>query len=629
MASSLQTSKIHGHVARAKQRLRLQAAFETATIALVPAAIACAIALILSRHGVIGSSQFGWTLLVAVLAVLIASVVAAAKPISSISVSTSIDRASGLSDRLTNAYSFGKELKDSPPTDKTTLGFMQAAVLDGVNNAKHAKVDAATPFSFPEWAPHAFASLIGLLFLSVLYQPRTNIETALSPRTSTPEELPSNEEPVELDPEDSSIVEDTIAAIRETADATGDKELEELANQLDTLVKDAKDGKLTQRQLLDKAAELEKKYAQVSEAETKEALDELKKTGKELQKNKDTKELGNALVEKNLEKAEKELEKLAANLENGTLSDKKRQNIAKSLSKASKAYSKREKTAEQKLEKQIRQAKEQLKRFKAKQEAAKTDREKEALTRKREKKQRELERLERKKQAQNSPRKRQLKQLHRKLDEAAKSMERNTPESRRQASRTMRDIQRSTGKIKRDQRRIANKKRVASQMNDLKEALRRAKRKKGQNSRFGKNRRESDFRRRAQGKKGQKGAWKPGGRSKGSGSQAAQNGGSGDEPGENAGGDLLGESTKKTGKTKDVGVQGVQGKGGTSIRETLLSAAEKGFSSQNYKDVYQKYAPVAEEVIESEKVPTSYKYYVRRYFKKIKPVNLETPEASK
>ena len=81
---------------------------------------------------------------------------------------------------------------------------------------------------------------------------------------------------------------------------------------------------------------------------------------------------------------------------------------------------------------------------------------------------------------------------------------------------------------------------------------------------------------------------------------------------------LRGDPTKMSGNTQDESMQGVRGKG-PSTRETVLTAAQKGFASRAYKDVYVNYKTKVEEVIKNEKVPSGYKYYVRRYFQKIRP----------
>ena len=62
---------------------------------------------------------------------------------------------------------------------------------------------------------------------------------------------------------------------------------------------------------------------------------------------------------------------------------------------------------------------------------------------------------------------------------------------------------------------------------------------------------------------------------------------------------------------------------GPSRRETILSAAQKGFASKGYQKVYADYKEIVEEVMRSEKVPSSYKYYIKKYFTKIKPHEMD------
>jgi hypothetical protein len=200
-------------------------------------------------------------------------------------------------------------------------------------------------------------------------------------------------------------------------------------------------------------------------------------------------------------------------------------------------------------------------------------------------------------------------------------------QNQRQASQKMKDAAEEAGKVDKDQRKQASQKKVASQMDDLREAMRRAKRRgsKGPKNPFGKNGKQSDFEKRARGGKGSKGAWKPGqGKGKGQ-----QNGGQGDgDPQEtNTWGtghdpNLEGDPTAKSGDTKDEDLQGLHGKG-PSRRETILSAAQKGFASKGYQKVYADYKEIVEEVMRSEKVPSSYKYYIKKYFTKIKPHEMD------
>jgi hypothetical protein len=164
--------------------------------------------------------------------------------------------------------------------------------------------------------------------------------------------------------------------------------------------------------------------------------------------------------------------------------------------------------------------------------------------------------------------------------------------------------------------------------------MRRAKQKgnKGPNDPFNKSGKNQDFISRARGGKGQGGQWKPGQQGQGQGQQGqGQNGGQGQGSGQ--GGDTWGTGhddnltageTNKTGNDKDQELQGESGSKGGSTRETILAAAQKGFAGVGYKKVYADYQRIVEEVMRTEKLPSSYKYYVKRYFANIHP-NMAEP----
>jgi len=169
-------------------------------------------------------------------------------------------------------------------------------------------------------------------------------------------------------------------------------------------------------------------------------------------------------------------------------------------------------------------------------------------------------------------------------------------------------------------------------MDDLREAMRRAKQKgnKGPQDPFGKQNKNQDFAQRARGQRGQGQAWKPNqsnqpgqsGQGKPGQGQAGQQPG-GKEWGVGHDDNLTGDPTAMSGNTKDDSLQGAQGKDGGGTRETILAAAQKGFASKRYRDVYGKYHTIVEEVMRTEKLPSSYKYYVKRYFAKIHPNSTE------
>ena len=58
---------------------------------------------------------------------------------------------------------------------------------------------------------------------------------------------------------------------------------------------------------------------------------------------------------------------------------------------------------------------------------------------------------------------------------------------------------------------------------------------------------------------------------------------------------------------------------GESHSETILSAAEAGFTRRSYGKAYAQYETVAEELLRSDKVPPEHGARVRRYFQLIRP----------
>jgi hypothetical protein len=437
---------------------------------------------------------------------------------------------------------------------------------------------------------------------------------------------------VALDDDDMAFARDLLQDLNQTAADMQDPELKEFADKVEALLDQADKGELSKEQLLDALAQAEKKYMEGAKPEEVDrAMAELGKTGKELKKDDLTRPIGEALEKGDLAKAQEEMNKLAEKLAKGELSDKQRAEAAKALDKAAEAFDKREEAQKKDLDKQIEKARAEQKQAEKERDAAKDERDKERLARKAEDRRRKAEALEQKKQEQEaSEQRRTLKRLHRNMKKAAEEMDKDQEqqENRRQASRTMEDMARDTGKVDADKRKMAHQKKTQSQLDDLREAMRRAKKggSQGAKDRFGKNRRNQDFERRARGGRGSKSAWQRGQGGKGQGQgqgQGQQPGGQGQQPGGDSYGDgtdpdVMGEATARQGNTKDQDLQGSHGKG-PSTRETILSAAQKGFSSRSYSQEYGKYKTIVEEVMRAEKVPSGYKFYVKKYFQKIKP----------
>jgi hypothetical protein len=268
------------------------------------------------------------------------------------------------------------------------------------------------------------------------------------------------------------------------------------------------------------------------------------------------------------------------------------------------------------------------------------------MERRLEDKQRELQKLQKDdEQKQQSDQRRAVKRLEKDMEKAAENLQKpqkdpnkqgdqqDQEQKDKQASQNLKDAARETGRVDKDQRKQATQKKMGSQMDDLREAMRRAKQKgnKGPNDPFNKSGKNQDFISRARGGKGQGGQWKPGQTGQGQGQGQGQNGGQGQGSGQ--GGDTWGTGhddnltageTNKTGNDKDQELQGESGNKGGSTRETILAAAQKGFASVKYQKVYADYQRIVEEVMRTEKLPSSYKYYVKRYFANIHP-NMAEP----
>jgi len=443
---------------------------------------------------------------------------------------------------------------------------------------------------------------------------------------------------VALDPDDRAYLEALLGELKAVAQRDKVPELEDFAKQLQQLLKDAELGKISKEQLLAALAKAEDKLNQNPEPNEKDINQQLGDMGKELAKDQLTKPLGDALQKHDLEKAQQELEKLADKLDNKELSEADQEKLAQRLEKVAKELEQKDQKEQKQKEQQIKQAEEEVRRLEKKKQEAKTEKDKLDAERQLEKKQDELKKLGKDQDEKDKSAQRQaLKRLNKDIAKAAESLQKpkqdqnkDDQQNQQQASQKLKDAARETGKVDQDQRKQATQKKMSSQMDDLREAMRRAKQKGNKSGQdpFGKNGKNQDFAQRARGQKGQGQAWKPG-----QGQQPGQGGQGQGQPGQNGQGNnpngkewgtghddnLTGDATQKSGNTKDDELQGKQGTSGGGTRETILSAAQKGFASQRYRDVYGKYHTIVEEVMRTEKLPSSYKYYVKRYFAKIHP----------
>jgi hypothetical protein len=449
---------------------------------------------------------------------------------------------------------------------------------------------------------------------------------------------------VALDTDEKAYVETILAELRNVAQRDKVPELDEFANKIEKLLDQAEKGEISKEQLLDALSKAEDALNKEAEPNPQEVAQKLAEMGKELAKNQQTKDLGEALQKQDLEKAQKELEKLADKLDKKELNEQQKQDLAKKLDQVAKEMEKKDQQEQKKTDDRQQKMEEEIRRLEKQKQEAKNDKQREELERRLEDKQRELKKLQKEEQQkQESEQRRAVKRLQKDMEKAAenlqkpqkdpnsndKDQDKEQEEREHQASQKLKEAARETGRVDKDQRKQATQKKMSSQMDDLREAMRRAKQKgsKGPQDPFNKNNKNQDFAQRARGQKsGQGQSWRPGqgqGQGQGSGQGSGQNGqgqqNGGSEWGTGHDDNLQGDPTQISGNDKDVDVQGRQSKEGSSTRETILAASQKGFANAHYAKVFADYQRIVEEVMRTEKLPSSYKYYVKRYFAKIHP----------
>lgn len=638
------TSQIHDLISRARRRLRLQAALELATTAAVLASGCALVVVYLVRRHVL--SETAGALLLAGCAGMIGlgALLGALVRLPTHLVAARIDRASGLADRLSTACAFEALLRRERPADAQTEALMRAAIRDAVQALPRADVKRATPFRRPRDSRAALTFGVVCLAVSGLYWPAPELGSgpvAALDRAAVPDRPEPEERFVE---EDLDYTRDLLEDMRRVAQAERDPSLQELVDEVEALLAKAELGEIGKEELLERLARAEERFMQGADEDMEETMSDLAETGRELEQSPLTRELGEALRQGDMEAAQKQLEELARKIDSGELSAEQREQAAKAMARAAEKFARKQARRDQALDQQIEKAKAEMRRLERRQEQARSEQEKQRLARRLERKQRELQRLEREQQQrQQSAQRRSLKRLHRNLEQASRQMRQQDQQQQRMASRSLRNAAKDTGQVDADRRKMAAQKKVASQLEDLKEAMRRARQRgnRGPKDLFGKNRRNQDFQRRAQGQQGSRQAWRPGSRGRtsgrisqgaGQGQKPGQQGQQGQQPGHGQPGgqsygdehdpNVLGDPTQRIGKAKDESVSGVHGRG-PSRRETILSAAQKGFSNRAYEQVYADYKNIVEEVIRAEKVPSGYKYYVKRYFQKIKPHSMD------
>lgn len=586
--------------------MRLQRALEAATSFGIVTLLTASILLFLTKADLLSLRGLWIGLGAAVALPLLAALVAAARRVPAARVAKRIDTTHELHDRIVTSVEFAGEQQPS--------AFMLAHIeetrghLDGVSGRR------AAPLRRPrDLLP------LGLLALCVVAVLLVRFPVDVRAPVVRPQ-LPK----LTIDADDLEPHRAMAEQLGREALADGQEEMKQLADQLNKLFDQIENKELTRKELFAKLAELENKYMEGFEGSFDDMLKKLKKMGGDLRKEKLTEEAGKALQQANLNKAKQDLEKLADQLDKLSKRDQRR--LARKLKQASR----HELRDDRKLQRKARQLQRHIRRLKRKLSKQSQNQQ---LKRRLKRKRRQLQRLN-KRQQRSAQRRRQLQRLNKQMRQAAQQLAQNlSPEARK----ALQKLAQQMGKFANQINKMRMRGKAQGQLADLKQLLRRlGKGGKGKKGRL------KDFLARAGGKQGKnkcpkgkkckKGLLLGKGDGKGGklivplpGTGQGQQNGPGTPTGQPADGignssdpNLKGDRTDLRGRRRNVMVRGQQGKGPTRS-EVILGAADKGFSTTQYRRVYKDYSQIIEEVLEREDVPLGYKYYVKRYFQLIKP----------
>ncbi len=311
-------NKIKGLITKVVIRLRVQHFAEGFATGAVPALALAGLGMMLNNAGWASYSVGALSALAGLPFVWGALYAAFLKP-NHQSIAVQLDEANALEARLTSAYCFS----ETPKAERTA--FMEATIKDAASKIADVDVSPAAPFSIPRDALAMGAATLCLLTFFL-----------------TPEEYEPLPPVVEVPlPEPEAILDDASRnALVESWKEEREKLMEDESPQGKELVKEMDDlyDKLEKRELkkedfFSEVDRINDKFFKDEKSEFTSLEDELKDLSTELDDNKETKDLAEALKKGDLDKAAAEVEKIAEKVASGKMKDKDIDKIAKNLEK--------------------------------------------------------------------------------------------------------------------------------------------------------------------------------------------------------------------------------------------------------------------------------------------------------
>ncbi len=638
----MDVTPIRRKVAAAALRMRLVAGLDRAVTTALLSVVTLLVGLFYLKAGALAPSDFWVFLLVAAGWALAGFCWGALGRVTELEAALALDRALGSRDALASALAFARALARAPEAQRP---FMEAEIRRALDLVDQASPRKAVPLRWPRDTA-ALGVLLGtLLAFAFVSFPRPNGRVAAAPPSEP------TEPPLQVEPSVLREYREEVDQLREQAKKLGDKDLERVLEQTKRLLEDLEQGRITRSEFERRYQELLRAYGQRDERleELQRAVDEVfERAGQRLGRSKQAERLARALKERDLQAAERELERLARRLEHKELSARQRRELQRAFKEAAKMVrrSVQARKLDEKLKRHLRdlqrrmdQNRRHLRELQRRMNRAGSPQERQELqnqVQRARSRQQSLQRSARRAQAAR----RMLRELQRSLKRAgrgrmdaktASELRKLMSELRKYRNQTARSQARSQGKMT---------------LQDLRELLKRLRR-QGGNRRKGRIR---DFFRRAsgggrmnrpgggrpgrrgprggRGKQGggrrpggvtiQPGGIRQGGLRRGGQRQGQWGQAGGSRPGTRPGGNPLGTPTSLDGDLSEHQARSKEGQG-PSTEAVVRGAASKGFVTRSYRRLYIRYRRLQRQVLEEEDIPPGYRYYVRRYFKLIRP----------
>lgn len=603
-------------------RVRVQRALDGAvSMALAGLGVAALGVCVLKTQGM-GEARL-W-LVVAGSLPLLGLLLGACRPVAPLMLARLIDRALGSADLIASAWAFGRlEAGERTP-------FMRACVARAERETERVRPAAAMRITLPRALGPATALAVALALLARLELPRP--VHAVRQLAHRPRLLAS---------EDASAFRDELAKIVRVQST--DASVNDSARELNALIEALSEQKLERAAALAQLRGLERRIdAELRDSDQEALREALRQLGRSLGHDSLAQSVADALRDADAAKARAELERLAQELREQAQKTAALRELAQTLARS--AAQKADADADKRLA-QTRSELDRLLKRKSENPAERAERE-----RLLHKKQRELEHLERERSERASAQ-RQLDGLKRELSSAAQSLRgQSTSDGAQHLQRGADELGKSeASQTSAEQRRQLREK--VQQLRELiskQQAAQRAQGGAGQ----GKNGPQAGgaaqrlslegFARAANGqtpgRQGENG--KPAGKlllpgqgdgksdttlmlqgdeaqqaqSQGValGKEGEQAPGQGGHPRDDA------DPSRLPSTRVDTRVRAEQGEG-PARSEVIWEAGQRGFASRPYQRVHGEYERHAEAVLERDKIPGGYRFYVRRYFQLIRP----------